>query len=380
MTDPFGTPERKALRALVRDFVTGAVLPHLDTWEREGELPRALSAAAAGCGLLGAGYPEEVGGSGGDVLDVVVITEEVLLAGGSSGLLAGLFTHGIVLPSLLAAHDPGLVERYVRPTLAGRLIGALAATEPDGGSDVAALRTRAVRDGDHYLVNGSKSYITSGARADYAVVAARTGGTGADGLSLLVIDADAPGYQVVRRLDKLGWRCSDTAELAFVDVRVPVVNLVGPEGGGFALLARTFAGERLMLAVQAYATAQRCLDLTLDWVRQRHTFGRPLASRQLVRHRLADLARRIEVARTYTRSVAVRAAAGEPVVTEVAMAKNTAVEVCAAAVDQCLQLHGGYGFLRDAEVERHYRDSRVFGIGGGASELMTEIIAKSLGV
>ena len=378
--DPFVTPERRALRELTRAFVTREVRPHLADWERAGEVPRSLHRAAAAPGLLGVGFPEKVGGSGGDLLDSVVVTEELIAAGGSSGLVAALFTHGIAVPPLVAAEDPALIEAYVRPTLRGEKIGALAVTEPDGGSDVAALRTTARRDGESYVVDGAKTYITSGARADFVTCAVRTGGPGHAGISLLVVDTDLPGFTVTRRLEKLGWHCSDTAELSFTGVRVPAANLVGAEGGGFAALMTHFAAERISLAVQAYATAQRCLDLTLDWVRARHTFGRPLASRQLVRHRLAEMATRTDVARTYVRSVAVRLAAGEPLVREVAMAKNAAVAACAEVVDAALQLHGGLGYMRDAEVERHYRDSRILGIGGGPTEIMNEIIARQMGV
>jgi len=378
--DPFGTEERRALRAMVRRFVERDVAPHLAGWERAGEVPRSLHERAAELGLLGIGYPESVGGSGGDLLDVVVLTEELITAGGSSGLVAALFTHGIALPHMLASGDADLVDRFVRPTLAGRLIGALAVTEPDTGSDVAALRTAAVRDGDYYVVNGAKTYITSGARADFVTTAVRTGGPGHDGISLVVVERDRPGFSVVRRLEKMGWHCSDTAELSFVDCRVPAANRVGAEGAGFVEVMRGFQTERLNMAVQAYATAQRCLDLTLAWTRARETFGRPLVSRQVVRHRIAEMARLTDVARTYTRAVAVRLARAEDVVSEVSMAKNTAVAACDAVVDAAVQLHGGFGYLRDAEVERHYRDSRVLGIGGGSTEIMNEIIAGRLGL
>jgi acyl-CoA dehydrogenase len=380
MMDDFETEERRALRATVRRFVEREVLPGLAGWERAGEVPRALHESAAAAGLLGIGFPEVVGGSGGGLLDVLVLTEELIAAGGSSGLIAALLTHGIALPHLVEAGDPDQIDRFVRPTLAGRRIGALAVTEPDVGSDVAALRTAARRDGDCYLVTGTKTFITSGARADFVTTAVRTGGPGHAGISLLVVERGTPGFTVVRRLEKLGWHCSDTAELSFVDCPVPVANLVGAEGTGFAQIMRQFQTERLSLAVQAYATAARCLELTLRWVQQRSTFGRPLASRQVVRHRLAEMARLTDVARTYTRVVARRLAAGEDVVTEVSMAKNTAVAACAEVVDAAVQLHGGFGYLRDAEVERHYRDSRIFGIGGGTTEIMTEIVANSLGL
>jgi acyl-CoA dehydrogenase len=380
LPDPFATDERRALRALTRTFVEREVLPHLDGWERDGLLPRALHERAAAAGLLGVGFPEEVGGSGGDVLDTVVVTEEVLLAGGSGGLVAGLFTHGIALPHIVAAGDPEQAERFVRPVLAGRAIAALAVTEPDGGSDVAAIRTRAVRDGDAFVVDGAKTYITSGARADLVTVAVRTGAPGWGGISLLVVPADTPGFSVVRSLEKMGWHCSDTAELAFTGCRVPAANLVGPLDGGFVQIAQQFVVERLSLAVQAYATAQRCLDLALAWARERSTFGRPLATRQLVRHQLVEMHRVTDVARTYTRMVALRHAAGEDVMAEAALAKNTAVAAAEHVAYQAVQLFGGMGYMRGTEVERHYRDVRILAIGGGATEVMAELAARRLGL
>ncbi|GGM35300.1 acyl-CoA dehydrogenase [Longimycelium tulufanense] len=375
----FDTPERRTLRETVRRFVHREVVPHLSEWERSGEVPRALHHAAAELGLLGIGFPEPVGGSGGDLLDTVVVTEELIEAGGSSGLVAALLTHGIALPHIVDSGNPDLVERFVRPTLAGELIGALAVTEPDGGSDVAALRTAAVRDGDHFVVNGTKTFITSGIRADFVTTAVRTGGPGHDGISLLVVERGTPGFTASRRLEKMGWHCSDTAELSLVDARVPVTNLVGDQDLGFVSLMRQFQVERLSLAVQAYATAQRCLDLTLDWVRARSTFGRPLVSRQLVRHRLVEMTQQIELARTYTRAVGARIAAGEEVVAQVCMAKNAAVAACQQVVDAAVQLHGGFGYMRDAEVERHYRDARILGIGGGATEVLAELAARRMG-
>jgi acyl-CoA dehydrogenase len=409
----------KELRDLTRRFTEREIVPHLAGWEKNGEVPRALHTKAAKAGLLGVAFPEEVGGGGGTMLDSLAVAEEVILAGGSSGVIAALFTLGIALPHIVEAGDPALIDRYVRPTLAGEKIGSLAVTEPDGGSDVAAIRTKAVRTDGGYLLNGAKTYITSGARADFVVTAVRTGpgpaspglrsvgsaatgstreggaemapgprerseriqqSPGYEGVSLLVVDTDSPGFRVTRRLDKMGWHCSDTAELSYSDVRVPAGNLVGAEGTGFAQIMRHFASERLSMAIQAVATARRCLDLTLAWTKDRETFGRPLASRQVVRHRLAEMARRVDVARTYVQSVATRVANGEPVVSEVAMAKNTAVDACDFVVDAAVQLHGGFGYMRDAEVERHYRDARIMGIGGGTTEIMNEIIARQLGV
>lgn len=379
MTDPFRTPERQALRETTRRFVEKEVVPHLDEWERDGELPRELHRKAGALGLLGVAFPEAAGGGGGDVIDAMTVTEEVHYAGGSGGVVAGLFTSGIALPHIAYAGDPAQIERWVRPTLAGELIGSLAVTEPDGGSDVASVRTTAKKDGDHYVVNGAKTFITSGCRADFVTTVVRTGDAGAHGLSLLVVEKGTPGFTVTRKLDKMGWLCSDTAELSYVDVRVPAANLVGREGDGFAQVATHFVTERLALAVQAYATAQRALDLTVEWCRLRETFGRPLISRQVVQHKLTEMARRVDVARTYTHDVAARYVAGEAMVAQACFAKNTAVEAGEWVVNEAVQLHGGLGYLRGSEVERHYRDIRILGIGGGTTEILTGLAAKVLG-
>ncbi|SEH65724.1 acyl-CoA dehydrogenase [Mycolicibacterium rutilum] len=374
------TPEREQLRKTVRTFAEREILPHVDEWERIGELPRDLHRAAGQAGLLGAGFPESVGGGGGDGADAVVICEELHYAGCPGGVFASLFTSGIAVPHMVASGDERLIEEYVRPTLRGEKIGSLAITEPGGGSDVGHLTTRAVRDGDHYIVNGAKTYITSGVRADYVVTAVRTGGPGAAGVSLLVVDKDTPGFEVSRKLDKMGWRSSDTAELSYTDVRVPAANLVGAENTGFVQIAGAFVSERVGLAAQAYASAQRCLDLTVEWCRNRETFGRPLISRQQVQNTLAEMARRVDVARVYTRHVVERELAGETgLIAEVCFAKNTAVEAGEWVANQAVQLFGGLGYMAESEVERQYRDMRILGIGGGTTEILTSLAAKTLG-
>ncbi|WP_338089627.1 acyl-CoA dehydrogenase family protein [Nocardioides lijunqiniae] len=370
---------REALVELATEFTRREVAPHLQAWEDAGSIPRELHVAAARQGLLGISFPESVGGEGGDLLDTVALQEAMLAAGASSGLMAGLFTHGIALPHLAAHGSPDLVARYVRPTLAGELIGSLAITEPGGGSDVGSLRTTAVRDGEHYVVNGAKTFITSGVRADFVTTAVRTGGPGAGGVSLLVIDKDSPGFTVDRGLAKMGWHCSDTAELSFVDVRVPVGNLVGEQDAGFWYIAEQFVVERMALAVHGYGIAARSLALTAAYCRERETFGQPLVSRQVVRHKLVEMHRRVEVARAYTHAVAARHVAGESVIAEACLAKQTACDAATYVCDEAVQLHGGTGYMHGTEVERHYRDARLLPIGGGATEVLTDLAAKLLG-
>ncbi|WP_372497914.1 acyl-CoA dehydrogenase family protein [Tomitella fengzijianii] len=374
------------MRSTVSAFMAREVLPHQDEWERAGELPRSLHRAAGALGLLGASFPEAAGGGGGSPRDAVIICEQMHYDGCSGGLFASLFTCGIAVPHLIAGGDPGQIDRWVRPALEGTAIGALAITEPGGGSDVGHLRTRAVRDGDHYVVDGAKTFITSGVRADFVVAAVRTGdpgepgGRGAGGVSLLVVEKGTPGFEVSRRLDKMGWLASDTAELAFTGCRVPAENLVGPENSGFLQIAQAFVTERVALAAQAYSAAQRCLDLTLAWCRDRETFGRPLIARQPVQDTLTEMARRIDVARVYTRHVVDRYAAGDDdLVAEVCFAKNTAVETGEWVAHKAVQLFGGMGYMRESEVERQYRDMRILGIGGGTTEILTGLAAKRLG-
>ena len=387
--NPSVNPERAALRKSVAEFVRREIAPNLQEWEDAGEIPRDLHRRAAEQGLLGIAFGEDVGGEGGDLADSVALQEAFFEAGASSGLMAGLFTHGIALPHLAASGNVDLVDRFVRPTLAGELIGALAITEPGGGSDVAGIRTTAElimgSDGDsHYLVNGSKTFITSGVRADFVTTAVRTGGPsrsgqGHAGVSLLVVEKGTPGFTVDRSLAKMGWHCSDTAELSYVDVRVPVANLVGEEGSGFYAIAAQFVVERIALAVHAYGIAARSLALTAAYCRERETFGQPLITNQVVQHKLVEMHRRVEVARAYTHAVVARHLAGESVIAEAALANQTAVEASSLVCDQAVQLHGGTGYMHGTEVERHYRDARILPIGGGATEVLTDLAAKLLG-
>ncbi|HEU4363269.1 MAG TPA: acyl-CoA dehydrogenase family protein [Mycobacterium sp.] len=376
----WSTPEREQLRKTVRTFVEREILPHTNEWERTGELPRELHRRAGQAGLLGAGFPEPAGGGGGDGADTLIICEEMHQAGAPGGVFASLFTCGIAVPHMIASGDQRLIDTFVRPTLRGEKIGALAITEPGGGSDVGHLRTTARRDGDDYIVNGAKTYITSGVRADYVVTAVRTGGPGAAGVSLLVVEKGTPGFEITRKLDKMGWRSSDTAELSYTDAAVPAENLIGAENTGFAQIAAAFVSERVALATQAYSSAQRCLELSVRWCRDRETFGRPLISRQAVQNTLAEMTRRIDVARVYTRNVVERQLTGElNLIAEVCFAKNTAVEAGEWVANQAVQLFGGMGYMTESEVERQYRDMRIIGIGGGTTEILTSLAAKTLG-
>jgi acyl-CoA dehydrogenase len=376
----YWSSEQEALRASARTFVEREVMPHLQGWEDAGELPRELQLAAAKQGFLGVGFPEEVGGSGGGLLDSVCLTEAMMEAGASGGLMASLMTHGIALPHIVASGNADLVDRFVRPTLAGESIGSLAITEPGGGSDVANLTTRAERDGDSFVVNGSKTFITSGVRADFVTTAVRTGGPGHRGISLLVVERGTPGFEVSRRLDKMGWRSSDTAELSFTDARVPADNLVGDAESGFVQIAMAFVTERIALAVQGYATAARCLALATTYAREREAFGQRLVDNQVVRHKLVEMHRQVDAARVYTREVARRYDAGEQPLVEALHAKRLGVAAATYATDEAVQIFGGAGYMHGTEVERHYRDVRILGIGGGANEVLDDLAAKLLGL
>lgn len=371
--------EHRLFRTHLRRFIRDRITPHVDKWEDDKQFPRTLYTAFADAGYLGVGFPEEYGGAGGDLLHTIVLTEE-LNRSGSPGLAASLGSLAIALPPVVHAGTDEQRARWLPKVLSGEWIAALAVTEPSTGSDVAAVKTRAVRDGDEYVINGSKTFITSGARADFVTAVVRTGGDGMGGISLIGIEADRPGFVRGRTLEKMGWHASDTAELFFEDLRVPVDNLIGPENGGFMVLMQNFAGERLMLAASAVAIAELAYETTLDYVQQREVFGRPVARFQITKHKLADMVTAIDVCKTYVYTVASRLMAGDVLIKEVAMAKNACTDMASRVVDQAVQLHGGYGYMKGYLVERLYRDVRLYPIGGGTREVMNEIIAKQLGL
>lgn len=370
----------RLVRDSVRRFVEREILPHIADWEEAEEFPRELYRKAGEAGILGIGYPEAYGGSHeGDLFAKLAASEE-LMRSGSGGLVAGLGSLDIGLPPLLKWGRAELRERIVPQVLAGEKIMALAVTEPSGGSDVASLKTRAVRDGDHYRVTGSKTFITSGVRADYYTVAVRAGGEGYGGVSLLLVEKGTPGFTVGRKLKKMGWWASDTAELFFDDCRVPVENLIGMENMGFACIMANFQSERLALATMANMTAQLALEEALKWSAEREAFGKPIGKFQVLKHRLAEMATQVEVSREFTYRQAAKMAVGQSVVKEISMAKNFATDVADRVVYDAVQLLGGMGYMRESLVERLYRDNRILSIGGGTREIMNEIIAKQMGL
>ena len=373
-------PSHQLVRDSVRRFVEREILPDIDQWEEAESFPRELYLKAGAAGILGIGYPEALGGSHeGDVFAKIAASEELLRCG-SGGLVAGLGSLDIGLPPILKWARPEVRDRVVPQVLSGEKISALAITEPSGGSDVANLQTRAVRDGDVYRVNGSKTFITSGIRADFYTVAVRTGAPGFGGISLLMIEKGTPGFTVGRQLKKMGWWASDTAELFFDNCPVPTGNLIGAENMGFACIMGNFQSERLALALMANMTAQLALEQSLKWAREREAFGKPIGKFQVLKHRLAEMATALEVSREFTYRQAAKMAAGQSVIKEISMAKNFATDTADRIVNDAVQILGGMGYMRDSLVERLYRDNRILSIGGGTREVMNEIISKQMGL
>ncbi len=372
-------PEHQALREAAGRFAAENIAPHALEWEEAGGFPADLAQKFADAGLLGVGYPEAIGGQGGDLSHLLVVQEELVLKGKSVGTVVGGGSHRIALPPIVKYGTPDQIERFVRPVLQGRKVAALAITEPGAGSDVASIATRARRDGDHYVVDGSKTFITSGVRADFLTAAVRTGGAGHGGISLLVIERETPGYSVGRSLKKMGWWASDTAELSFAGCRVPVANLIGPENAGFALIAGNFVEERLLLAGNCVAIAELAFRESVAFARQRQAFGRPILGFQTTRHKLAEMVTRITATRAFLDDVVRRHLAGDDAMGLAAMLKNTASDLVTAVCDEAVQIHGGYGFMREYVVERLYRDARLYPIGGGTREIMWEIVGKLQG-
>ena len=377
MNSPFYTAEHEAFRQVMRRFVEKEIEPYAHEWDEAGEFPRALYGKAADIGLLGLGFPEEHGGSPADQFMKIVASQELARAG-AGGVSASLMSHTIGSPPIARAARDEVKARVLPEVLSGRKISALAITEPSGGSDVANLRTRARRDGDHYIVNGEKTFITSGVRADYLTVAVRTGGEGAGGVSLLLIEGGTPGLSRTK-LKKMGWWASDTATLYFEDCRVPADNLLGDENRGFRLIMRNFNRERLGMAASCTGYARVCLDEAVAYARERRTFGQRLIDHQVIRHKLVDMAMRVNATQAYLESTAWRVDRGENPVADICMLKNQATLTMEFCAREAVQIFGGAGFMRGPKVERIYREVRVNAIGGGAEEIMRELAARQLG-
>ena len=376
---PF-TDEHEQLREWVGRFVHNEIAPHVDEWEEAGEFPRELFVRCGELGFLGLKYPERLGGQGGDYAHDAVWVEELARSGASGGVGAGLGAQtGIATPPIFNFGTPEQHERWLRPAIRGERIGALGITEPGGGSDVAAIRTVARKVAGGFVVNGSKTFITNGVRADFLVCAVKTTEEGGhQGLSFLVLERDMPGYEVTSKLEKMGWHSSDTGELAFTDVAVPDENLLGEENRGFYLIMANFSWERLLMALAAVGGMQRVFATTLSYAKERHAFGKPIGRFQAIRHKFADMATKIDASRSLTYHALRLFADGEDPVREVTMAKLFTQRAMIEVAEECLQIHGGYGYMREYGIERALRDARLGPIGGGTDEIMKEIVGRQL--
>ena len=377
---PFLKDTHQAWRRELRRFIDREIMPHVEEWEEAGEIPLALYKKASDFGLLRMGYPEEYGGisEGLDRFHGIVTSEELARIG-AGGVSASLMVHGIGLPPILALGPDEMKRKIAPPVLAGDKRISLAITEPSGGSDVAQIKTRARRDGDEFVVDGSKMFITGGMRADYFTTAVRTGGEGMGGLSLLLIEADRPGVSRTR-LKKQGWWASDTAALYFDSVRVPAENLIGGENLGFTGIVNNFNGERLGMAAGACASARVCLEEATAWAQQRETFGKRLADHQVIRHKIAEMLRQINATTAYLDMCAWRVMNGERPAADLALLKVQAtltLEFCARVA---MQILGGAGYMRGGRVERIYREVRVNAIGGGSEEILRDLAARQIGL
>ena len=379
MSEEYFTESHQLLRDSVRKFIAREITPYVEKWEEEETFPRGLYNKAGNAGYIGIGYPEEYGGTPGDIFHQVAYTEEIVRCG-SVGLACSLGSSAIAVPPILALGSEQQKQKYVPPVMSGEKIAVLGVTEPSAGSDVAHLLTRAVRKGDRYIVNGAKTFITSGTRADFMTTAVRTGGPGYAGISLLIIEKGTPGFTISKKMKKMGWLASDTAELSFEDCEVPVENLLGQENKGFSGIMVNFQKERLYLAVEAQSIAEFALELSIKYAKERHAFGQPLTGFQVTRHKLAEMATLVEASKQFNYRVADKIGSGKNAFKDVCMAKNFATKACDRVVYDAVQIHGGYGYCREYLVERLYRDSRLFSIGGGTYEIMNEVISKQMGL
>ncbi|HKG36474.1 MAG TPA: acyl-CoA dehydrogenase family protein [Solirubrobacterales bacterium] len=388
---PFGE-EHEELRESARRFIEREIAPHVDEWEDAREFPRDLYRRCGELGFLGLKFPEEYGGQGGTHLHDAVWVEELARCGDSGGVSAGLNAHtSIAMPPVFGFGSEEQRQRWVVPGIRGEKIGALGITEPGAGSDVASIRTHARPVDGGYVVNGAKTFITNGVRADFLVCACKTTEEGGHhGLSFLVLESDMPGYQVSRKLEKMGWHASDTGELSFTDVEVPDENLLGEENGGFYLIMANFAWERLLMAIGAVGAMQRLVARSIEYAQERDAFGRPIGRFQAIRHKIAAMGTKAEVARALTydalrlfQSIQDGTGSGisqSDVIKQVTMAKLFTQRGLVEIADDALQIHGGYGYMREYGIERALRDARLGPIGGGTDEVMKEILGKQMGL
>jgi acyl-CoA dehydrogenase len=378
---PFGE-EHAELRETVRRFVSTEIAPNVDRWEAAREFPVELYRRCAALGFLGLKFPERYGGQGGTHLHDAVWVEELARSGGSGGVAAGLNAHAsIALPPIYNFGTENQRQRWLAPGIAGEKIGALGITEPGAGSDVAGISTFAKRIDGGYLVNGAKTFITNGVRADFLICAVKTTREGGHhGLSFLVLEREMPGYRVAQKLEKMGWHSSDTGELSFTDVEVPDENLLGEENEGFRLIMGNFAWERLLMAIGAVGAMQRLIEVTVSYALEREAFGRAIGKFQAIRHQIAEMATEAEAARALTYSALRLFHEGRDCIREVSMAKLMTQRAVLEIADRSLQIHGGYGYMREYGIERAVRDARLGPIGGGSDEIMKEILGKQMGL
>lgn len=373
--------EHNIFRQQLRSFLEKEMAPHAEEWEEAGLFPNEVFKKFGDLGFLGLRYPEDCGGAGADYWYTVVFCEE-LPRSQCAGLTMGIMVQSDMCTPAINAHGtPEQKEEFLKPAIKGEKIGAICVTEPGAGSDVQAIRTRAVKDGDHYIINGAKTFITNGTRADWLTLAVKTDpDKGYGGISLFLFPTDTPGFTVTRKLNKLGHRASDTAELAFEDCRIHKKYLLGEEGQGFYYIMEGFQYERLAAAISAASGARLIFEHTLDYCREREVFGKPVSRHQANAHLIADLATELEAAKALVYHCSDMVNNGENAIKEVSMCKLYVGELACRVVDRCLQLHGGYGFIEEYRVARAYRDTRLVTIGGGSSEVMREIISRMLKV
>ncbi len=369
------TPEHELLRDQVAKFIAREVEPHGDRWEEQGFVPREVLRRMGAAGLLGLMYEPAYGGGGADALTNLVFAEALSQSTYAGFIITVLVHTDMAGPHLHHAGNPAQKDRYLRAVCAGEKICAVGITEPGAGSDVAGIRTTARRDGDHWVLNGTKMFITNGVHADLYIVAAKSG-PGKREVSMFIVEKGTPGFSVGRALKKTGWLSSDTAELVFDNVRVPASHLLGEEGKGFYSVMKNFQTERIALAAMAVGHCQRAIELTLDYVRQRQAFGGPLWNQQSIRQRLSMMDAKTRAARQFMYHCAWRVTQGHDIVQDVSMLKALTGELVNEVVQTCQQFHGGMGYIRETAIERLWRDARVLAIGGGATEVMLEEVAK----